>query len=125
MSRPLWRIVFTSNRVHKASTFFLLVAGAGLFVANGVSNTMRRLVYNRSDKAFRLLSMQLVREYRALYGQDQNYWAYCFAWLAFSLEIVGFACFRTRVFRIGSECNGGCFTNYAAVLVLLVRALEE
>jgi hypothetical protein len=71
----------------------LLVAAAGLFVANGVSNTMRRLVYNRSGEAFRLLSMQLVREYRALYGQDRNYWAYCFAWLAFFTGIVGFALF--------------------------------
>jgi hypothetical protein len=79
--------------VHKTSTFSLLVAAAGLFVANGVSNTMRRLVYNRSGKAFRLLSMQLVREYRALYGQDRNYWAYCFAWLAFFTGIVGFALF--------------------------------
>jgi hypothetical protein len=79
--------------VHKTSTFSLLVAAAGLFVANGVCNTMRRLVYNRSGKAFRLLSMQLVREYRALYGQDRNYWAYCFAWLAFLTGIVGFALF--------------------------------
>ena len=65
----------------------------GLFVANGVSNAMERLVYNRSGKSFRLLSRQLVREYRALYGQDRNYWGYCFSLLAFSLGMVGFALF--------------------------------
>jgi hypothetical protein len=65
----------------------------GLFIANGTSNTMKRLVYNRSGKSFRLLSKQLVREYRVLYGQDRNYWAYCFSWLAFSLGLVSFALF--------------------------------
>jgi hypothetical protein len=75
----------------KVSTVSLVAAMAGLFVANGVSNAMRRLVYNRSGKSFRLLSKQLVREYRALYGQDRNYWAYCFSWLAVSLGLLGFA----------------------------------
>jgi hypothetical protein len=77
----------------KASTICLVVAMAGLFVANGVSNAMKRLVYNRSGKPFRLLSRQLVHEYRALYGQDRNYWAYCVSWLAISLGVVGFALF--------------------------------
>jgi ABC-type dipeptide/oligopeptide/nickel transport system permease component len=79
------------KRLNKASTVFFVVAMAGLFAANGTSNAMKRLVYNRSGKSFRLLSMQLVREYRALYGQDRNYWAYLFAWLVFSLGMVGFA----------------------------------
>jgi hypothetical protein len=65
----------------------------GIFFANGASNAMKRLFYNRSDKSFRLLSRQLVREYRALYGQDQNYWAYCFSLLAFFLGIAGFMVF--------------------------------
>jgi hypothetical protein len=66
---------------------------AGIFVANGVSNSMKRLVYNRSGKSFRLLSRRLVREYRVLYGQDRNYWVYCFSLLVLSLSIVGFALF--------------------------------
>ena len=74
-------------------TICLVAAMAGLFIANGVSNAMKRLVYNRSGKSFRRLSRQLVREYRALYGQDRNYWAYCFSWLAFSLGTAGFALF--------------------------------
>jgi hypothetical protein len=65
----------------------------GIFVANGVGNAMKRLVYNRSGKSFRLLSRQLVREYRVMYGQDRNYWVYCFSLLVFSLGIVGFALF--------------------------------
>jgi len=77
--------------VDKASTISLALAAAGIFIANSVSNTMKRLVYNRSGRSFRLLSTQLVREYRALYGQDRNYWAYAFAWLAFALGVVGFA----------------------------------
>ena len=79
--------------MEKASTISLVLAGAGIFIANGVSNAMKRLVYNRSGRSFRLLSTQLVREYRALYGQDRNYWAYAFAWLAFALGVVGFALF--------------------------------
>jgi hypothetical protein len=51
---------------------------------------MKRLIYNRSGKSFRVLSKQLVREYRAIYGQDQNYWAYCFSMLAFFLGMAGF-----------------------------------
>jgi hypothetical protein len=66
---------------------------AGIFVANGVSNAMKRLVYNRSGKSIRLLSRKLVREYRVLYGQDRNYWVYCFALLVFLLGFVGFAVF--------------------------------
>jgi hypothetical protein len=77
-----------------ASTICFVVAAAGLFGANGVSNAMKRLVFNRSGKSFRVLSRQLVREYRALYGQDRNYWAYCFSWLAFSLGLAGFALFQ-------------------------------
>ena len=81
------------SRVNKASTISFVVAAVGLFAANGISNAMRRLVYNRSGRSLRLLSMQLVREYRAQYGQDRNYWAYLFAWLVFSLGMVGFALF--------------------------------
>jgi hypothetical protein len=83
----------SQNSVNKASTISFLLALAGIFLANGVGNAMKRLVYNRSGRSFRVLSMQLVREYRALYGQDGNYWAYCFAWLAFGLGMVGFALF--------------------------------
>ncbi len=54
---------------------------------------MKRLVYNRSGKSLRPLSRQLVREYRALYGQDQNYWAYYFSLLAFFVGIAGFMVF--------------------------------
>jgi hypothetical protein len=79
--------------VNKVSTICFVVAMAGLFVANGASNAMKRLLHNRSGKSFRLLSTQLVREYRVLYGQDRNYWAYCLAWLAFSFGAVGFAFF--------------------------------
>ena len=80
-------------RVNKLSTISLVVAMAGMFAANGVSNAMKRLVYNRSGKSLRLFSTQLVREYRVLYGQDRNYWVYCLAWLAVSLGLVGFAFF--------------------------------
>jgi hypothetical protein len=81
----------TESQVSKLSMICFVGAMAGIFVANGVSNAMRRLVYNRSGKSFRVLSRQLLREYRALYGQDRNYWAYCFSLLAFSLGMVGFA----------------------------------
>jgi len=67
---------------------------AGIFVANGVSNAVKRSVYNRSGKSFRPLSRQLVREYRVLNGQGRNYWVYCFSLLVFSLGIVGFALFH-------------------------------
>jgi hypothetical protein len=77
----------------KPSTICLVAAMAGLFIAIGVSNAMKRLVYNRSGKSFRRFSRQLVHEYRALCGQDRNYWAYCFSWLAFSLGMAGFALF--------------------------------
>jgi hypothetical protein len=77
----------------KASSICFAAALAGLFVASGVSNAMKRLVYRRSGKSLRLLSRQLVREYRGLYGQDRNYWAYCLSWLAFSLGLAGFALF--------------------------------
>ena len=79
--------------VSAVSTICLLAAMAGLFITTGVSNAMKRLVYNRSGKSFRRMSRQLVRDYRALYGQDRNYWAYCSSWLAFSLGIAGFALF--------------------------------
>lgn len=82
-----------SSGVSEVSTICLVAAMAGIFVANGVSNAMKKLVYSRSGKSFRLLSRQLVREYRALYGRDRNYWAYCLSWLAFSLGAVGFALF--------------------------------
>jgi hypothetical protein len=65
----------------------------GISFATGASNAMKRLVYNRSGKSFRPLSRQLVREYRALYGQDQNYWAYCFSLLAFFFFISVFLFF--------------------------------
>jgi hypothetical protein len=65
----------------------------GISFATGASNAMKRLVYNRSGKSFRPLSRQLVREYRSLYGQDQNYWAYCFSMLAFCLGVAGFMVF--------------------------------
>jgi hypothetical protein len=65
----------------------------GIFLANGAGNAMKRLVYNRSGKSFLPLSRQLVREYRALYGQDQNYWAYCFSLVAFFLGMAGFMVF--------------------------------
>jgi hypothetical protein len=81
------------SRVNKASTICFVVAMMGLFIATGASNARKRLVYNRSGKSFRLLSAQLVREYRTLHGQDRNYWAYCFAWLTFSVGVVGFAFF--------------------------------
>src|SRR3954449_4314815 len=63
--------------VDKASTISLALAAAGIFIANSVSNTMKRLVYNRSGRSFRLLSTQLVREYRALYGQDRTLLGLC------------------------------------------------
>jgi hypothetical protein len=65
----------------------------GISFATGVSNAMKRLIYNRSGKSFRPLSKQLVREYRALYGLDRNYWAYCLSMLAFFLGIAGFMVF--------------------------------
>jgi ABC-type dipeptide/oligopeptide/nickel transport system permease component len=77
----------------KVSTICFFVAMAALFIAIGVSNDMKRSVYNRSGKSFRALSRQTVHEYRALYGQDRNYWAYCLSWLAFSLGMAGFALF--------------------------------
>jgi len=61
--------------VGKVSTICFVAAAIGIAFANGSSNAMKRLVYNRSGKSFRVLSRQLLREYRALYGQDENYWA--------------------------------------------------
>jgi hypothetical protein len=60
------------NSVAKASTISFILAMVGIFLANGVSNAMKRLVYNHSGRSFRILSMQLVREYRALCGQDRK-----------------------------------------------------
>ena len=77
----------------KVSTFCFGVAMAGLFFVIGVANAMKRLVHNRSGKSFRPLSTQLIREYRAQYGRDRNYWAYCLSWLAFSLGLMDFALF--------------------------------
>lgn len=77
----------------KVSTVCFVVALIGIFLASGASNAMKRLVYNRSGKSFRPLSRQLVREYRALYGQDQNYWAYWSSLLAFFLGMAGFMLF--------------------------------
>jgi hypothetical protein len=77
--------------VSKVSTICFVVAIAGLFTANGVSNAMKRLVHNRSGKSLRIWSRQLVREYRALYGQDRNYLAYCVSWLAICFGMAGFA----------------------------------
>jgi hypothetical protein len=74
-----------------ASTFCFGVAMAGLCAAVGIANAMKRLVYNRSGSSFHPMSRQLIREYRLLYGQDRNYWAYCLSWLAFSLGLTGFA----------------------------------
>jgi hypothetical protein len=79
--------------MNKLSPISFVVAMAGMFAASGVGNAMKRLVYNRSAKSLRLFSTQLVREYRVLYGQDRDYWAYCLAWLAVSLGLVGFAFF--------------------------------
>jgi hypothetical protein len=79
--------------VPKASTLCFAVAAIGIALANGSSNAMRRLVYNRSGKLLRVLSRQLVREYRALYGQDKNYWAYYGSLVAFFLGITGFILF--------------------------------
>jgi len=62
----------------------------GIIFATGASNAMKRLVYNRSGKSFRPMSRELVRQYRAIYGQDENYWAYCFSLLCFVLGMVGF-----------------------------------
>ncbi len=73
---------------------FFIVAALGLFAANGISNAMKWLVYDRLGKTSRVFSIQLVRQYRALYGQDRNYWAYCFCWLAFAVGLVGFAIFQ-------------------------------
>jgi hypothetical protein len=81
------------SNVSKVSTICFIAAVIGIVFANGSSNAMKRLVYNRSGKSFRLLSRQLVREYRVLYGQDQNYWAYCFSLLAFFLGMAGFMLF--------------------------------
>ena len=77
--------------VNQPSTVFFVVAALGLFVANGISNAMKRLVYARVGKTFRVFSTQLVREYRALYGKDRNYWAYCLCWLGFAVGLLGFA----------------------------------
>ena len=65
----------------------------GIVVANGTSYAMKRLVYNRSGKSLRRLSRELVREYRAVYGRDQNYWAYCYSLIAFCLGMAGFVLF--------------------------------
>ncbi len=54
--------------MNQASTVSFVVGALSLFVANGISNAMRRLVYGRSGRTFRVFSMQLVRDYRALYG---------------------------------------------------------
>lgn len=75
------------------STLSFVVAMIALFFVFGVSNAMKRRVYNHSGKSLRPLSRQLVREYRALYGQDRNYWAYCFCMLFFSIGVAGFALF--------------------------------
>lgn len=77
----------------EVSTICFVVAMIGIVFACGASNAMKRLVYNRSGKSLRPLSRQLVREYRALYGQDQNYWAYYFSLLAFFVGIAGFMVF--------------------------------
>jgi hypothetical protein len=79
--------------VSKAATICFFAAAIGITFANGAGNAMKRLVYNRSGKSFRPLSRQLVREYRALYGQDQNYWAYCLSLLTFFLGMAGFIIF--------------------------------
>jgi hypothetical protein len=54
--------VEVESRVSRVSTIFFCAAMAGIFVANGVNNAMKRLVYNRSGKSIRLLSRKLVRE---------------------------------------------------------------
>jgi hypothetical protein len=79
--------------VVKASAICFGAALIGVALANGVSTTMKRLVYNRSGKSFRVFSRQLVQEYRALYGQDRNYWAYCFSMLDSLLGMLGFMIF--------------------------------
>jgi hypothetical protein len=85
-------VLFSQQKsVTRASNISLLLAIVGLFAATGISNAMKRLVYDRSGMSFRSRSRPLVREYRALYGRDRNYWAYLFAWLVFSLGMVGFA----------------------------------
>jgi hypothetical protein len=82
----------------EVATICFFAAAVGITLANGASNAMKRRVYNRTGKSFRVLSRQLVREYRVLYGQDQNYWAYCFSLLAFVLGMAGFIIFPL-VFR--------------------------
>lgn len=77
----------------KVSTICFILAMIGIFLANASSNAMKTLVYNRSGKSLRTLSRQLVREYRALYGQDQNYWVYCFSLIVFGLGTAGFMLF--------------------------------
>ena len=42
------------DNVNNASKIFFAVAAVGLFVAQGVSNSMNRLVYSRSGKSFRV-----------------------------------------------------------------------
>ena len=61
-----------------------------IFFANGVSNAVKRLVWNRSGKSFRPRSGQLVREYGAACRQDRNYRAYCFSLLVLFLGMAGF-----------------------------------
>jgi hypothetical protein len=69
---------------------FFVVAMIAIFFANGVSNAVKRLVWNRSGKSFRPLSRQLVREYSAACRPDRNYWAYCFSLLVLFLGMAGF-----------------------------------
>jgi hypothetical protein len=65
----------------------------GVYLGMGVGNAMKRSVYYRSGKRFRVPSRQLVREYRALNGKDLNYWAFCFSLLALFLGMAGFMWF--------------------------------
>jgi len=57
----------------KVSNLFLAIALVAIYVQYGVSNAMRRLIYNRSGSQYRLSSMKLVREYRSQFGKDRNY----------------------------------------------------
>jgi hypothetical protein len=65
-------------------------AMVAILIGTGVSRTMQRLVSRSAGIAPRLTSRELVREYRARYGQDRNYWAYRLSWLMLGIGLAGF-----------------------------------
>jgi hypothetical protein len=90
---------YNLSAVNNASKAIWITVVVFVVAANMLGNTMAKRVGRESGKTYwpSAANTRLARDYRALYGPDRNYLAYCFSHLALLAGVLVWALYGVLI----------------------------